>query len=94
MEFLWWVGGVVQTDFHVNPTTKLLWVAFGLGCCFLAWLWGYDNIAVCLVSSYYLWYCCWIEQHLNFSLVVFAAKYFLENVAGLRAVCLSISRKV
>ena len=32
----WW-GGVVQTDFHVKPTTKLLWVAFGLG-------WGYDNI--------------------------------------------------
>ena len=38
---------VVQTDFHVKPTTKLLWVAFGLGCCCLAWLWGYDNI--CLV---------------------------------------------
>ena len=36
-------GGVVQTDFHVKPTTKLLWVAFGLGCCCLAWLWGYDN---------------------------------------------------
>ena len=32
----WWWGGVVQTDFHVKPTTKLLWVAFGLG-------WGYDN---------------------------------------------------
>ena len=41
------VGGgwvVVQTDFHVKPTTKLLWVAFELGCCYLAWLWGYDNI--------------------------------------------------
>ena len=36
-------GGLVQTDFHVKPTTKLLWVAFGLGCCCLAWLWGYDN---------------------------------------------------
>ena len=36
-------GGVVQTDFRVKPTTKLLWVAFGLGCCCLAWLWGYDN---------------------------------------------------
>ena len=34
---------VVQTDFRVKPTTKLLWVAFGLGCCCLAWLWGYDN---------------------------------------------------
>ena len=39
-------GGVVQTDFHVKPTTKLLWVAFGLGCCCLAWLWGYDNIEI------------------------------------------------
>ena len=42
----WWGGvggGVVQTDFRVKPTTKLLWVAFGLGCCCLAWLWGYDN---------------------------------------------------
>ena len=40
------VGGVVvvQTNFHVKPTTKLLWVAFGLGCCCLAWLWGYDNV--------------------------------------------------
>ena len=38
-------GGVVQTDFRVKPTTKLLWVAFGLGCCCLAWLWGYDNIS-------------------------------------------------
>ena len=38
-EFLWWWGG----DFHVKPTTKLLWVAFGLGGCCLAWLWGYDN---------------------------------------------------
>ena len=42
------VGGgvvvVVQTDFRVKPTTKLLWVAFGLGCCCLAWLWGYDNM--------------------------------------------------
>ena len=36
-------GGVVQTNFRVKPTTKLLWVAFGLGCCCLAWLWGYDN---------------------------------------------------
>ena len=42
VEFL--VGGVVvQTNNHVKPTTKLLWVAFGLGCCCLAWLWGYDN---------------------------------------------------
>ena len=39
----WWGGGVVQTDFRVKPTTKLLLVAFGLGCCCLAWLWGYDN---------------------------------------------------
>ena len=39
----WWVGWVVQTDFHVKPTAKLLWVAFGLGCCCLAWLGGYDN---------------------------------------------------
>ena len=43
-----WGGGggggvVVQTDFRVKPTTKLLWVAFGLGCCCLALLWGYDN---------------------------------------------------
>ena len=30
---------VVQTDFHVKPTTKLL----GLGWCCLAWLQGYDN---------------------------------------------------
>ena len=43
----WWVDGgggvVVQTNFRVKPTTKLLWVAFELGCCCLAWLWGYDN---------------------------------------------------
>ena len=31
-------GGVVQTDFRVKPTTKLLCIAFGLGCCCLAWL--------------------------------------------------------
>ena len=37
---------VVQTDFRVKPTTKLLWVAFGLGCCCLAWLWGYDNFTM------------------------------------------------
>ena len=36
--------GVVQTNFRVKPTTKLLWIAFGLGCCCLAWLWGYDNL--------------------------------------------------
>ena len=30
-------GGVVQTNFRVKPTTKLLWVAFGSGCCCLAW---------------------------------------------------------
>ena len=42
----WWGGVVVQTDFHVKPTTKLLWVAFGLGCCCLAWLWGYDNLSL------------------------------------------------
>ena len=30
---------VVQTDFHVKPTSKLL----GLGWCCLAWLQGYDN---------------------------------------------------
>ena len=35
-EFLWWV--VVQTDFHVKPTTKLLWVAVGLGWVAVAWL--------------------------------------------------------
>ena len=34
----------MQTDFHGKPTTKLLWVAFGLGCCCFAWLWGYDKI--------------------------------------------------
>ena len=34
---------VVQTNNRVKSTTKLLWVAFGLGCCCLAWLWGYDN---------------------------------------------------
>ena len=41
----WWVVVVVvvQTDIRVKPTTKLLWVAFGLGCFCLAWLWGYDN---------------------------------------------------
>ena len=37
---------VVQTDFRVKPTTKLLWVAFGIDCCCLAWLWGYDNIGI------------------------------------------------
>ena len=36
-------GWVVQTNNRVKPTTKLLWVAFGLGCCCFAWLWGYDN---------------------------------------------------
>ena len=36
LEF-WWGGWVVQTDFHVKLTTKLFWVAFGLGCCCLAW---------------------------------------------------------
>ena len=49
-----WVGGgvrvmvlvVVQTDFRVKPTTKLLWIAYGLGCCCLAWFWGYDNSSV------------------------------------------------
>ena len=46
IEFLWGGGGVgwvVQTDICVKPTAKLLWVAFGLGCCCLAWLGGYDN---------------------------------------------------
>ena len=38
-------GGVVQTDICVKPTTKLLWVAFGLCCCYFAWLWGYDKNA-------------------------------------------------
>ena len=38
-------GGVVQTDIRVKPTTKLLWVAFGLGCCYFALLWGYDKNA-------------------------------------------------
>ena len=34
---------MVQTDIRVIPTTKLLWVAFGLGCFCFAFDWGYDN---------------------------------------------------
>ena len=30
-------GGVVQTNFRVKPTTKLLWVAFEMGCYCFGW---------------------------------------------------------
>ena len=55
-----WVVVVVQTDFRVKPTTKLLWVAFGLGCCCLAWLWGYDNKLEAIFNNWH--------EHLKFRL--------------------------
>ena len=53
---------VVQTNNHVKPTTELLWVAFGLGCCCFAWLWGYDNILSASISGVinffaHIWLC-------------------------------------
>ena len=45
---------MVQTNNHVKPTTKLLWVAFGLGCCCFAWLWGYDNLDCRILPGGYL----------------------------------------
>ena len=55
---------VVQTNNRVKPTTKLLWDAFGLGCCCLAWLWGYDNCFVtCDVTGYIAAECTGTTNH-------------------------------
>ena len=55
---------VVQTNNRVKTTTKLLWDAFGLGCCCLAWLWGYDNCFVtCDVTGYIAAECTGTTNH-------------------------------
>ena len=41
----WWWGGANRFSCQTHNQVALgcFWVAFGLGCCCLAWLWGYDN---------------------------------------------------